>query len=154
MKKIYNFFKSINLYGNNFPLLYQKKSNYTTLFDMFLTFITLIIIIILSLKYFIEYFKSLKFSIVTNYYPVISKIPLDLSINSIKFVLYSYNGTLITFDESYISFSIYKNNFGFINHTWIRDSINIEFEQCNKNEVCGQGKSLCEDGICRNICQN
>ena len=134
MKKIYNFLKSINLYGINFPLLYQKKSNYTTLLDMFLTFITLIIIIILSLKYFIEYFKSLKFSIVTNYYPVISKIPLDLSINSIKFALYSYNGTLITFDESYISFSIYKNNFGFINHTWIRDSINIEFEQCNKNE--------------------
>ena len=25
-------------------------------------------------------------------------------------------------------------------------------EQCNKNEACGQGKSLCEDGICRNIC--
>ncbi len=80
-KKIYNFLKSINLYGINFPLLYQKKSNYTTLFDMFLTFITLIIIIILSLKYFIEYFKSLKFSIGTNYYPGISKIPLNLSIN-------------------------------------------------------------------------
>ena len=133
MKKIYNFLKSINLYGINFPLLYQKKSNYTTLFDIFLTLITLIIIIILSLKYFIEYFKSLNFQIVTNYYPLISKKPLDLSLSSIKFALYSFNGTLKSFDESYISFSIYKNNFRFINHTWIRDSINIEFEECNKN---------------------
>ena len=55
MKKDQNFLKDLNIYGIEFPLLYQKEKNYTTFLDIILSLTSITLMLVISIKYFSEY---------------------------------------------------------------------------------------------------
>ena len=66
LSKITKIFKSINIYGVNIPLLYKKDEIFNTTLGVLLSILSYIIIILVSLFYFLELFNKLSFLFITN----------------------------------------------------------------------------------------
>ena len=136
MKKVQNFLKDLNIYGIEFPLLYQKEKNYTTFLDIILSLTSITLMLVISIKYFSEYLSNSNFNIVTNYHPLNYKMAINLSSKPIIYGLYNWNGTIKKLDPSYINLTLDKNNHYVNDKRAIdRESINIKLEFCNESEV-------------------
>ncbi len=135
MKRIKNLIKDINIYGIEFPLLYQKEKNYTTIIDILLSLASITLMLIISIKYFSEYLSHSNFNIVTNYHPLNNTYTINLSSNPIIYGLYNWNGTIKKLDPTYVYLTLDQNNH-YINdkHLIERESKNIKLEFCNETE--------------------
>ena len=135
MKRIKNIVKDINIYGIEFPLLYQKEKNYTTFLDILLSLASITLMLIISIKYFSEYLSHSNFNIVTNYHPLNNSFSIDLSSKPIIYGLYHWNGTIKKLDPSYVYLTLDQNNHYFTEKSLlVRESKNIQLEFCNESE--------------------
>ena len=139
MKKMRKFFHKLNIYGLDFHLLYKKETNYSTLFDILLNLIFLFIFLFLSYSYLKNIFISSEFTIVTNTIQLKGKTSIDLSNTPIMFGISNYTGRAISFNNKYINVNLYKTNheFSIINRRMNRTQININLEQCTKDNLLG-----------------
>ena len=129
MKKVQNFLKDLNIYGIEFPLLYQKEKNYTTFLDIILSLTSITLMLVISIKYFSEYLSNSNFNIVTNYHPLNYKMAINLSSKPIIYGLYNWNGTIKKLDPTYVYLTLDQNNHYFTEKSLlVRESKNIQLE--------------------------
>ena len=110
LEKIEKKIKKLSIYGLDFHLLYQKNEHYSTICDIFLSFIFILIFLFLSYLYLKDIFITSQFSIVTNSIQLKGKNPLNLSSTPIMFSLFNYKGENIPFDKTYMNMNLYKTN--------------------------------------------
>ncbi len=136
LKKIYQLFEKTNIYGLDFHLLYKKEENYSTLFDIFLSIISIVILLFISFTYLKDFFYKTGFSVVTNSIQLKEKTPIDLSNTSIIFGISNYQGAMIDFDNSYVNYNLYKteHNYNIYNKKILNRTQNeIKLEKCSEN---------------------
>jgi hypothetical protein len=155
LEKIEKKIKKLSIYGLDFHLLYQKNEHYSTICDLFLSFIFILIFLFLSYLYLKDIFITSQFSIVTNSIQLKGKNPINLSSTPIMFSLFNYKGENIPFDKTYMNMNLYKTNCNFFpNKTISRTKENIKLELCSKenlpeyflnqlNDVIDYSKFLC-----------
>ena len=140
MKKIninnLSFIRNFDIYGIQFPLRYKKKSSYSTKPGIIFSIITFIIAIIIIIYFGQDVFKRKNFSIISSQKSLNNKSIINLSNETIFFVLTSQNGSFIEIDYSYLNISS-ENNDHVIdednNFNIKRYSKKIELEKCNSS---------------------
>ena len=138
LKKLYQLFEKTNIYGLDFHLLYKKEENYSTLFDIFLSIISIVILLFISFTYLKDFFYKTGFSVITNSIQLKEKTPIDLSNTSIIFGISNYQGSTIDFDNSYINYNLYKteHNENIYNKKIVnRTQSEIKLEKCSDNNL-------------------
>ncbi len=153
---IINILKRIDIFGFNFPLRYQKKREYNTIFGITFSIISIIIMSLITFLYFIEMIHKTNFSVVTNY--IYSEENFEIDISSFPLML-----TLINFkyakdiDDSYALFKLdlnvytpLKNNIGIL--ILNKTTYPIELEMCSKSSFGNYINMFKNYEYSKNIC--
>lgn len=140
MKKIninnLSFIRNLDIYGIQFPLRYKKKSSYSTKPGIIFSIITFIIAIIIIIYFGQDVIKQKNFSIISSQQSVYHDSIINLSNETIFFVLTSQNGSFIEIDYSYLNITSESNNHIVDkedNFKLKRYSKKIELEKCNSS---------------------
>ena len=140
MKKIninnLSFIRNLDIYGIQFPLRYKKNSSYSTKPGIIFSIITFIIAIIIIIYFGQDVIKQKNFSIISSQQSVYHDSIINLSNETIFFVLTSQNGSFIEIDYSYLNITSESNNHIVDkedNFNLKRYSKKIELEKCNSS---------------------
>ena len=132
--KFVNILKKIDIYGFNFPLRYEKETEYNTKCGIFFSIISIIFIASLSFKYLKQLDSENKFSLITNYIYSDENLEIDISNIPIMLSLLNINNE-IKLDETYATFQIdlnvytpKKNDLGYL--ILEKTSYPLELEEC------------------------
>ena len=132
-------FKSINIYGVDFQLLYKKEEIYHTILGLILSIISFTIVISTSIKYALELFDNKSFTLATNTLQIGGGASIDFSNVPIFLSFSDLNGTSKTIDPTLINLKIIhqENTPIIINGENLINSTNTEvkFEECKNNEI-------------------
>ena len=113
-----------SIYGNSFPLYYQKHTKYSSSLGIFLGVLSIIIILLLIIHNIIFLFNHSIFDIISlNNYKInqtlnFSEIPIMIKLTSDKKI-------------SDYSINVYKKNYNILNSNIIIDTYPIYIESCN-----------------------
>lgn len=113
-----------SIYGNSFPLYYQKHTKYSSSLGIFLGILSIIIILLLIIHNIIFLFNHSIFDIISlNNYKInqtlnFSEIPIMIKLTSDKKI-------------SDYSINVYKKNYNILNSNIIIDTYPIYIESCN-----------------------
>ena len=133
-------FRSINIYGVDFQLLYKKEDIFHTITGLILSIISFIIVISVSLIYTLELFDKTSFTLTTNTLQIGGEASIDFSNVPILLSFSDLNGTTKTLDPTLVNLKIiHQENIPFINnnneHLIKNTNREIELEECKDNEI-------------------
>lgn len=134
-QKIRDYLEFINLYGLDFNVLYKKERTYSTIFDIFLSFLFLILLIVVSIIYFSELFYHKGFNLVTNLIELKEKQTINLSNCHLFFGLSYFTGEFIQLDPTYLDFQIIKIQHDILEYP-NRSKYEIHIEKEIKYQIC------------------
>ena len=134
-QKIRDYLEFINLYGLDFNVLYKKERTYSTIFDIFLSFLFLILLIVVSIIYFSELFYHKGFNLVTNLIELKEKQTINLSNSHLFFGLSYFTGEFIQLDPTYLDFQIIKIQHDILEYP-NRSKYEIHIEKEIKYQIC------------------
>ena len=130
---LFKILKSINIYGMPFSIKYKNNTTYISILGILLSLITIIIISILLLYYFLELIKHSTFTVLNNN-DKNKEISINLSNIPIMLGLININATLLEINKEYLSISIFKRTLIPINksdgHLTLK---RLELEYCNES---------------------
>ena len=154
--KLFNILKKMDIYGFDFPLRYEQKTEYNTKCGIFFSILSIIFILLLSFKYMKQLDSNIKFSLVTNY--IYSEDNFEIDISNIPLMLSLFNlNNEKQLDETYATFQIdlnvytpKKNDLGDL--ILEKASYPLELEKCTINSF-GSFKDLFNNYIyLKNFC--
>ncbi len=132
-------FKSINIYGVDFQLLYKKEDIFHTITGLILSIISFIIVISVSLIYTLELFDKTSFTLTTNTLQIGGEASIDFSNVPILLSFSDLNGTTKYLDPTLVNLKIIRQeNTPFIDnneHIIKTTFTEIELEECKDNEI-------------------
>ena len=133
-------FKSINIYGVDFQLLYKKEDIFHTIIGIILSIISFILVISVSIIYTLELFDKTSFSLTTNTIQIGGEASIDFSNVPIFLSFSDLNGTTKILDPTLVNLKIiHQENIPFINnnneHLIKNTNREIELEECKNNEI-------------------
>ena len=132
-------FKSINIYGVDFQLLYKKEDIYHTIIGIILSIISFTIVISVSVIYTLELFDKTSFSLTTNTIQIGGEASIDFSNVPILLSFSDLNGTGKVLDPTLVNLKIVRQeNIPIINndeHLIKSTFTEIELEECQNNEM-------------------
>ena len=106
--KLFNILKKMDIYGFDFPLRYEQKTEYNTKCGIFFSILSIIFILLLSFKYMKQLDSNIKFSLVTNYIYYEDNFEIDISNIPLMLSLFNVNNEK-QLDETYATFQIDLN---------------------------------------------
>ena len=138
LKKINKLFESINIYGVDFHLLYKKEEIYHTNLGFLFSIFSIIIVIGVSLIYFLQLFNNTSFSLTTNMVQIGGEASIDFSNVPLLLSFSDLNGTTKNLEPTLVNLKIERQDTFPVDingeHTLQTTITNIEIEECKNIE--------------------
>ncbi len=132
------FFQTINIYGVPFSLRYRKSEKYSTLIGIILSFVTFIMVILITIMYSLDLIKHTGFNVMLNYNPINIKTSIDFSKIPFMIGFVNWSRSHQILNSSYLSLTfdrnvhnVYKDEEGIFHLERISNPIKLEI--CNPN---------------------
>ena len=129
--KLFNF----NFFGLSFPIRYKNEIIYHSFIGISLSFILIILIIILSIKYFLDLFKYSKFTVISNQMDLDRNEKINFT-SPIMIGICNLSASPKLIEEKYFKIKMYKQSAQAIikNNSFINfnpNLKNIQLDKCN-----------------------